>query len=540
MTSRVRLVAAVAAGCALIVASFAGAGPAAAAPAAAWQIRQSADPTVLPPHTTNVAHYHAVITNVGGAEAAAGVTVTDTFSEGAAPFISAIPAEAARLRVGGGPELPCVVTVHEVHCDNPEAVPPGALVQLEVPLVVEAEPPPVVTSVVSISSPGVATATDLIESSTGTEPPPYAFVAGPFGLSGSAFDEAGATPPAGAHPFDVELSVHLPSSLIDGSRGMQNRLHTLGLVMPAGLVVDPLAAGERCTLAEFQSDTAPTSAGNVGCPAASQVGLVNFSVLHGLEGLISPLIDMVPPPGVPAEFAFGVDGTIVHIRGGLDGGFHLTAGSEELLSKYPIPGLKVSLWGDPSDPRHDVLRHGEGLEGRCSAHGCSIEPSSAPFVTMPTSCDEPLLLTAESTGTLGGAASGSRPFEDLEGNSVTPAGCNQIAFEPTIASQATTNQGESPSGLEFSIHQPQEESLEGRATAALKDATVALPEGVSLNASAANGLASCTEEEMGYAPEEGKIRFQTKPQTCPDAAKVGTMSVKTPLLEAEQLPARSM
>ena len=48
---------------------------------------------------------------------------------------------------------------------------------------------------------------------------------------------------------------------------------------------------------------------------------------------------------------------------------------------------------------------------------------------------------------------------------------------------------------------------------------------------AANGLEACTEAQIGYAPEEGKIRFATTPQSCPDASKLGTLEVKTPLLE---------
>ena len=60
------------------------------------------------------------------------------------------------------------------------------------------------------------------------------------------------------------------------------------------------------------------------------------------------------------------------------------------------------------------------------------------------------------------------------------------------------------SGSGFSIHQALDESLEGRATAALKDVRVALPEGMVLNTSAANGLASCTEEEMGLRRKKGR------------------------------------
>ncbi len=242
---------------------------------------------------------------------------------------------------------------------------------------------------------------------------------------------------------------------------------------------------------------------------------------------------MVPPPGVAAEVAFVIAGTIVHIRGNLTSNFHISAGADELLSKFPIATVSVDLWGIPSDPRHDRQRQGGGLEGRCEKEdkGCAIEPSSVPFLTMPTSCTEPMTLGGTAIGWLGSGTADSRLFEDLEGNPVVPTGCNQLAFEPTIESLATTNQAESPSGLDFSLRQAQEESLEGRSTAALKNATVTLPDGMNLNPSAANGLSACTEGQMGYAPEEGKIRFRTTPQTCPAAAKIGTITARTPLLE---------
>ena len=220
------------------------------------------------------------------------------------------------------------------------------------------------------------------------------------------------------------------------------------------------------------------------------------------------------------EFAFAIDGTIVHIQGGLAGSFHLTAGSEEIPAKFPITGLQVELWGNPSDPRHDHERQGEGMEGRCEKlNGCSVPPATTPFLTMPTSCSEPMTLGASITGWLGGEASSSTNFTDLQGNPVTPTGCGQLPFEPTVEAKATTEAGESPSGLDFAIHQPQHESIEGRASAALKNATVTLPEGMVLNPSAANGLASCTQEQMGYAPEEGKIRFKTTTPELPQRSQ---------------------
>ncbi len=217
------------------------------------------------------------------------------------------------------------------------------------------------------------------------------------------------------------------------------------------------------------------------------------------------------------------------ILGGVGGDFHLTAESSELLTHFSILGVDAFLWGVPSDPGHDPLRYGQG----CISHfGCPMGATSpAPFLTMPSSCTEPLELQGTVESWLEGKETRTQPMTDLDGQPIHPTGCSTLAFEPSVESGATTEAGESPSGLDFSIHQPQEESLEGRATATLKNAKVTLPEGMTLNPAAGNGLASCTEEEMGYAPEAGKVRFDTTPQGCPDAAKVGTVEVSTPLLE---------
>jgi hypothetical protein len=529
--------------CALIAPTLGTLTPAAVATSAtAWQIKQGADPTILPPGSTNVAQYHLLITNVGSETAPAGTTVTDTVSAGLTPVLTPVlgspdkPLASLPTRSGEKSIFPCTITGQTVTCEiKTRAVLPGEQIDVYVPVAVAADPPATVSNEVTVSSPGVPPASSSLQSRTGEETPPFAFSEGPLGLSGSVFDEAGATPPAGAHPFDVELSARV--STVVGASGMRARdpLRALQLEMPAGLVANPLAVKERCTLVQLQEAVA--EAPITACPPSSQVGIVHFSELGSLEGATAPLIDMVPPPGVPAEFAFDISGIILHIRGGLAGNFHLTAGSEEITAKFPIPGIKVDLWGIPSDPRHDPQRGGEGIEHRCGEGGapCSIEPSPVPFLTMPTSCTEAVTLGATASGWLGSATADSRLFEDAEGNPTEVNGCNALQFTPTITSKATTNLADSPSGLDFNLHQPQNQQLEGLATAALKDARVTLPAGMTLNASAANGLDSCTESQIGYAPEAGKIRFSTAPQTCPNAAKVGTLEVKTPLLK-EKLP----
>ena len=193
--------------------------------------------------------------------------------------------------------------------------------------------------------------------------------------------------------------------------------------------------------------------------------------------------------------------------------------------------MQVELWGNPAAPGHDRVRYADNCP---EATGCSIEAEEAnkvPFLTMPASCGEPLSLGADVTSWEGNKVSREAVFTDAEGNPLTMSGCNALAFEPSVSSKATTDQGDSPTGLDFSIHQPQSESLEGRSTAPLKNATVTLPEGMTVNPAGANGLGVCTESQMDYAPSEGKVRFKTTPQSCPGASKIGTVQVTTPLLD---------
>ena len=53
--------------------------------------------------------------------------------------------------------------------------------------------------------------------------------------------------------------------------------------------------------------------------------------------------------------------------------------------------------------------------------------------------------------------------------------CNQVDFSPTIEAKPTTNLADSPSGLEFHLHLPQNEDPDGIAEAHLREAKVVLP-----------------------------------------------------------------
>jgi hypothetical protein len=249
----------------------------------------------------------------------------------------------------------------------------------------------------------------------------------------------------------------------------------------------------------------------------------------------------VPPPGAAAAFGFNVAGVgvFIHLLGGVNsaGEYELTSDTRDIPQFGLFSGLTAELWGSPSDPSHDYRR------GHCAGevnfgNACPTEPLSTAFLTMPTRCSaDPLTvgIAADSWEEQGRFISGTSRTEDEEGNPLGVSGCNALEFHPTIESKATTNLADSPTGLEFKIHQPQDEDYEGLSTAALKDVKVTLPEGMTLNASAANGLTACSESQIGYLPSGGKIHFSTVANSCPDASKLGTLEVNTPLL-AEKLP----
>jgi hypothetical protein len=116
---------------------------------------------------------------------------------------------------------------------------------------------------------------------------------------------------------------------------------------------------------------------------------------------------------------------------------------------------------------------------------------------------------------------------------VTTAACLALAMLASTASALLFNANllvspvsaasDSPSGLDVTLSIEQTGGAEELAAAELKDSTVTLPPGMTLDPSAANGLEACTEEEFG-------LHTEAQPD-CPAASAVGTVAINTLLLE---------
>ena len=158
------------------------------------------------------------------------------------------------------------------------------------------------------------------------------------------------------------------------------------------------------------------------------------------------------------------------------------------------------------------------------------------FLTMPTSARNPATgpnrWDRNRSGLVGGTQAVRQRLSATTEPLQTLVGCNQLAFDPTIESEPTTNSAASSSGLNFNLdfHDEGLTSAEGTAQSQVNETVVKLPEGFTINPSSGVGLAGCTEadyaqETISSLPGEG----------CPNESKLGDRrSGNTPVDAADQ------
>jgi hypothetical protein len=362
------------------------------------------------------------------------------------------------------------------------------------------------------------------------------------GFDGNALQQDG-TPAtqAGSHPHTASTvftltTVNTPS----GTQLATEELKDVFVDLAPGLVGNPLAIS-RCEDVQLQ---------DFACPLDSQVGVVDIlldgnqapggGTSHGNTGLYS----LFASPGKAAVLGFNIGSTVIRLNAGIRSGddYGLVISSINAPGTLPIEGVTTTVWGVPADPSHDNDRGGCAETTLPCALPSPDVANPTPFFTLPTSCigsdgspGGPLRVDITVTGWQGGAGSASFFSHDNTlpiPNSIGATGCNALDFSPSLEARPTTNLADSPSGLDVDLHVPQNEDPTGNAEAHLRDSTVTLPEGMTINPSAANGLGACSEAQFGFTGMEGNAVHATPvPAQCPDAAKVGSVLIETPVLD---------
>ena len=183
-------------------------------------------------------------------------------------------------------------------------------------------------------------------------------------------------------------------------------------------------------------------------------------------------------------------------------GYGVTVSVSDASQAAAILGSQVTFWGEPAAESHDHARGWACLDlpflpERGALKNCTppSEHSNAAFLTLPTSCSgQPLQSTVEGRLLADRAAPARRACRPPARCSNRWQGCEQLPFSPSIAVEPDQHITSTPSGMTVAVKVPQASTLDGGqlAESAVKDTTVALPEGVQLHPAAAGGLLACT------------------------------------------------
>jgi hypothetical protein len=346
---------------------------------------------------------------------------------------------------------------------------------------------------------------------------------------------------AGSRPYEYTVDFELNQ---DSEGDPEGIVRDLFLELPPGLVGNPRAL-PRCGRAAFDLSLTPK------CPGDTQVGVADIVINNGSEEedlyFHTGVYNLTPTPGSPATIGLAIKASSLQeasLRS--DGDYGVTLSDVTIPTGIELKSVIVHTWGMPMDESHFGQRLCPNPINPLFEviEGCPSDAPPAPFLTLPPSCTGPLAtrVRVDSLQDPGVFAERTVLSRDEAEVPVGLDGCNALGFEPSISSRPTTSLADSPSGLDFDLHQRQDEecseaefegepTLEcGLATSPVRDVTVTLPAGMALNPAAATGLEACTEGQIGRLGGGG-LRFSTSPQSCPDAAKVGTVQALSPLLD---------
>jgi hypothetical protein len=333
-------------------------------------------------------------------------------------------------------------------------------------------------------------------------------------FTAGVFASDGTTPVthAGAHPYEgvTEFTFNKapPFNTPDGN------VKNIRVDLPPGLISNPQST-VQCKDSEYPS-----------CPAASQLGTEEITVV-ALIGLAQttfkvPIYNMQPAAGEVSDFAFRIPilAERTDIIGGVsdttDAGLFFTIAN--VTNASPVSSIlssKLTFWGIPSSDAHKAER-GESCLPLCTGGNQAVTQTNRPFLSLPTECAGPqrTTLTVDSW-------EGAHDTATYD----TPVGadhCDDLPFDPGITVTPGTTQADEPTGATVDLHVPQSDDADTYATAHVKDVAVTLPDGMTINPAAANGLQGCTDEQFGRGTHNAIA--------CPAASAVGTTQIQTPVL----------
>jgi hypothetical protein len=321
---------------------------------------------------------------------------------------------------------------------------------------------------------------------------------------------------AGSHPY--ALTMMFTTNTIDGpgfERPSGGEIKALNVNLPPGLVGEPSVI-PQCQRAVFDNEKAENEPA---CPRASLIG-EDFATVGGFGPIQvgGGVYNLIPPAGVAAEFGLNFRGTHVILDARLRSGGDYGITTHGNVPQEHVDFNTIQFWGVPGEHTGTPPK---------------------PFLTLPTSCGAPPTFSVEMLGTWQHSSEQiaplSFPWHDAQGNPVGMTGCERLThFEPLFSAVPDTSFSDSPAGLTSVVKLPQNINPEGLATSGLREVTVKLPPGMAINPGQATGLVACQLSQAGLPleGEDGEEERFDGPASCPNASKVGTAEIATPVLRS--------
>jgi uncharacterized repeat protein (TIGR01451 family) len=506
----------------------------------AWAVSAIAAPINFAPHDESGDDlYRVVVMNVGdGPSNGKPVTITDALPAGLTLAAAGISAENELL---SGESLNCT----GLTCTYSGVMASGGRLTLTIPVDVTSKKVGLLeANLVTVSGGGAAEASASTPTTISETPFPG------FGIAPGTFSTVLSSDQAGAHA-DMTTSFYFNRN---AENGVEGQLKDTVVDLPVGFAGNP-AAFPTCAAAQL----AETEGFVSHCPLDSQVGTI--TVMVGGPGcggcslpVVGPVFNMQPLGGEVARLGFDTavvsSNVVITVRqpGSPGGGYGLQATSPNLVSgSLQVLSGALTVWGVPGDPNHDLMRGVACEAGRCYHAGpdfareegvgsgtASSEPPK-PFLSNPTRCTPMPLTSTISVDTwqhrlLPTELAERAANEPSATASIGPmTGCERLEFNPSLSAQPTSTQAETPTGLDVGLALPQTyENPTALATSHLKNTTVTLPEGMTVNPSAGEGLGSCTPAQ--YAAEALETPAG---EGCPNDSSLGTVAIHTPVLKEE-------
>lgn len=522
-----------------------------AAPALAaspwWRLSVGARPSSLPREATAGSEREIVVyaENVGDGDLSGAhqpAQIVDRLPEGVS-VNEALP-EASRVAgaivfAGKREALPCEASsASQISCELAGSLPPYGTIEIRVAVSVGEGAKSGALDEASVTggeAPNARVSQPIAIAADGGEP-------ASFGVAGYELgeEEEGGAPSvqAGRHPFQqtatLQLNQTADTTAVSAAPDAQPvaGAKDLDLDLPPGLIVNPMGLAQ-CPLSEFLT---PVGGEEDECPAETAVGVASVSayVAGETETFVAPVFNIEPVAGSVARLGFYIaqihDAVLLDTSVRSGESYGMTLDVTNIDQAAGVTGAQLTLWGAPGAAEHDstrgwgcLLRAREAKPGSGELTSAACNPTEdrhpQPLLTLPDACGE-----AMSSVLLGDSWAQPSPRTIAKlGETMLPAlgGCNRMRFEPSLQVVPDVREGSTPSGLALTVGASQaiNEDAAAIATSDPRALSVTLPEGMTLNVSSLNGLAACSESEAGAG-------------SCPDASKVATVRIGTPLLGA--------